>query len=394
MSELLISPTPITASPAPQNGNATASALGQGDATGRAGDGSRANAEGTAGAPFASVLKSEMGKKTAGADSANKANASAEAADNAENTAAAIDFSTLFQFLGANPNGTASTATTPVAATEQAADSSKEKGLQGLQADAESASARILAALPATPTAIPDASQRLRNVETKDEALASAAGLKSDGPALASGKIPRDAAINADSDRMSGEKKSSELPAGDFHALIERAAMTEPRAAGLGDVMPAAAGSGSSPASSLRIDTPLGQAGWHDEVGQKLTWMVGNNRQQADLVLTPPHLGRVEVSLTMNGDQATAIFTSANPAVREALEGSLHRLREVLADAGVSLGQTQVGSESPQQSSRKNDEDFGINGGLRYASSIIPVPGAETTIARTGGGRSMVDVFA
>jgi flagellar hook-length control protein FliK len=150
---------------------------------------------------------------------------------------------------------------------------------------------------------------------------------------------------------------------------------------------------GNSPSGpSLRVDAPMGQPGWHEEMGQKLTWMAGNNHQQADLVLNPPHLGRVEVSLTMNGDQATAVFTSANPAVREALENSLYRLREVLADAGVNLGQTQVGSESPNQSPRQRDLDSGINDGLRFTSPILP-SGAEAA-ARTGAGRGMIDIFA
>jgi flagellar hook-length control protein FliK len=94
----------------------------------------------------------------------------------------------------------------------------------------------------------------------------------------------------------------------------------------------------------------------------------------------------------MNGDQATAIFTSSNPAVREALESSLHRLREVLADAGVTLGQTQVGSESPNQPSRRNEPDLGRNEGMDYASTV-PLP-AVAAAARAGAGRSMIDIFA
>jgi DNA-binding transcriptional ArsR family regulator len=80
---------------------------------------------------------------------------------------------------------------------------------------------------------------------------------------------------------------------------------------------------------------------------------------------------------------------SAPVAVREALESSLHRLREVLADAGVSLGQAQVGSESPNQAARRDEIDFGRNQGVRYASPI-PLP----TTARTSAGRGMIDIFA
>lgn len=391
MSELLISPAPIATPAAPQNGNAQA--LGQSDAAVRASEGAKADTESNAGSPFASVLKSEIGKKEAPAtDSASNGSASTEVTDGIENTVAPIDFSALFQFLGANPNGTSTTPATPVATAGQATESSQEKGLPVLQTSAEADSTQILAAVPGTPAAFLEANPRQRNVETRDKSFASV-GSKSDRPAQASGKISLDAAINADSDRINGEQKSSELASGDFHALIERVATGESRVAGAGGVSPANPGSASSSSPNLRIDTPLGQTGWHDEMGQKLTWMIGNNRQQADLVLTPPHLGRVEVSLTMNGDQASAIFTSANPAVREALESSLHRLREVLADAGVSLGQTQVGSESPQHSSRKDNADLGMNDSVRYASSTIPLPGPEA-MARTGGGRSMIDIFA
>jgi flagellar hook-length control protein FliK len=204
------------------------------------------------------------------------------------------------------------------------------------------------------------------------------------GAAREPGKIQPEAAINADTGGGKGEVTQSEIPAGDFRALMERAATLNS----------AAASPANTPSSSpgIRIETPLGQSGWHDEMGQKLTWMVGNNRQQADIVLTPPQLGRVEVSLTMNGDQATAIFTSPNPAVREALEASMHRLREVLADAGVSLGQTQVGSESPNQSSRQDERGLGSAEGVRYASAI-PLPAMQAT-ERTGAGRGMVDIFA
>ena len=221
-------------------------------------------------------------------------------------------------------------------------------------------------------------------IRLRDETFTAAGPAKPGGTSQVPGKIAFDAAINADAGHISGESIAPELPAGDFRALMERAMAMAPGATGT------AGGSSSTP--SLRVDTPLGQTGWHEEMGQKLTWMVGNNRQQADLVLNPPQLGRIEVSLTMNGDQATAIFTSPNPAVREALENSLHRLREVLADAGVSLGQAQVGSESPHQSSAKNEPDFGMNESVRYASAI-PLPGSEP-VARSGAGRSMIDIFA
>ncbi|MDD5176117.1 MAG: flagellar hook-length control protein FliK [Sterolibacterium sp.] len=97
---------------------------------------------------------------------------------------------------------------------------------------------------------------------------------------------------------------------------------------------------------SLPVQTPVGARGWDGEVSDKLVWMVGRQEQRAELVLNPPQLGRVEVSLSMSGGQTSALFVSANPAVRDALEAALPRLREILADAGVNLGQAQVGADA------------------------------------------------
>lgn len=111
---------------------------------------------------------------------------------------------------------------------------------------------------------------------------------------------------------------------------------------------------------TLPVDQHVGAAGWGQEVGNRLVWMSSSTNSHAELVLTPPQMGRVEVSLSVTGDQATATFVSTNPLVREALEAAMPRLREILADAGIQLGQTQVGAENARQSAQqeKNGDNF------------------------------------
>ncbi|HEY8856811.1 MAG TPA: flagellar hook-length control protein FliK [Rugosibacter sp.] len=149
-------------------------------------------------------------------------------------------------------------------------------------------------------------------------------------------------------------------------------------------------------APGLSIATPLGQIAWRDEVGQKLTWMVSNNRQQADLVLNPPQLGRIEVTLSLDGNQASASFTSPHAAVREVLENSMTRLREVLADAGVALGQTHVGSESRRDSNSMSQKNESLSvmraDNDRYVPALNPSRGGLASRGITGHG--MVDIFA
>lgn len=145
-----------------------------------------------------------------------------------------------------------------------------------------------------------------------------------------------------------------------------------------------------------RIEAPVGSRAFPDALGERVTWMVGQQQSKADIVLNPPQLGRVEISLTMNGDNASALFVSANPAVRDTLEAALPRLREILADAGVTLGQAQVGSESAQSSSfggEKGDNSRSPAGGEGPSAP----PGA---VVRGGDaiwmqrGRGLVDTFA
>jgi flagellar hook-length control protein FliK len=104
--------------------------------------------------------------------------------------------------------------------------------------------------------------------------------------------------------------------------------------------------------AEFRIGTSMGTNHWETAIGNSLVVMSGTHQNRAELVLTPPQLGRIEVSLSMRGDDASLSFVSSNPAVREALENALPRLKEILADAGISLGQTQVGSESPGQTAK------------------------------------------
>ncbi|KYC29305.1 putative Flagellar hook-length control protein [Sterolibacterium denitrificans] len=149
-----------------------------------------------------------------------------------------------------------------------------------------------------------------------------------------------------------------------------------------------------------RMEAPLGSSAWNREIGDKLVWMVGRQEQRAELVLNPPQLGRVEISLSLRGEQTNATFMAANPAVREALENALPRLREMFAEAGLSLGQAQVGADS---GSHATDQSFANRGNGDNSSRFSTAPddaadGNMTRLIDDGSwlrqGRGMVDVFA
>jgi flagellar hook-length control protein FliK len=150
-------------------------------------------------------------------------------------------------------------------------------------------------------------------------------------------------------------------------------------------------------APALPVPSPVGTPQWRQELGDQVVWMASRLENRAELVLNPPQMGRIEVSLTVSGDQANAVFTSANPVVRDALEASLPRLREVLADAGIQLGQAQVGAENAQQSAQqdKNGDNFGPGREAVMADAqALPLNGGAAEQAALKTGRGLVYTFA
>jgi flagellar hook-length control protein FliK len=159
----------------------------------------------------------------------------------------------------------------------------------------------------------------------------------------------------------------------------------------LGAARPAHAAQESQHTPGARIESALGSRQWTEDVGQRIVWAAGRGESRAELVLHPPHLGRVEVAITVssNGD-STALFVSANPQVRDALEQSLPRLREIMAEAGLALGQASVQSDSAPRDDREQQNGPAAGGRLRAGAADLPL--AEPGAVRQGN--RMVDIFA
>jgi len=146
------------------------------------------------------------------------------------------------------------------------------------------------------------------------------------------------------------------------------------------------------------IATPLGNSGWADDFSQKINWMSTQRNQIAELHLNPPDLGPLNVVLKISDNQATALFTSPHSAVRDAVENALPKLRETLAENGITLGNTTVSDQPP----RDRDRETFMNQGTASAQREISTDASRsaglsdstaqgTPIRRHNG---MVDTFA
>lgn len=123
------------------------------------------------------------------------------------------------------------------------------------------------------------------------------------------------------------------------------------------------------------ITTPLGHSGWADEFSQKIIWMSTQQNQIAELHLNPPDLGPLNVVMKISDNQVTVQFTSPHSAVRDAVENALPKLREILADNNIMLGNATVSDQPPRD---RSGEGFTNQGSGTAAQREIPYNATES----------------
>jgi len=151
-----------------------------------------------------------------------------------------------------------------------------------------------------------------------------------------------------------------------------------------------------------RLTPPVGSQGWDQAVGQKVVWMASGGLQSASLTLNPPDLGPLQVVLHVNNDQADATFITAQPEVKQALEAAMPKLREMMDQAGIQLGQATVNTGMPNQQQGAGQQQAqsggnssrlgGGNGGNDEAE--LNVASVPVRRAPSIGGQGLVDTFA
>lgn len=154
------------------------------------------------------------------------------------------------------------------------------------------------------------------------------------------------------------------------------------------------------PASTIpTIAVPLGNNGWAEEFSQKISWIATQQNQIAELHLNPPNLGPLDVVLKISDNQATALFASPHGAVRDAVENALPKLREILADNGIMLGNTTISDQSPRDRSMDGFMNQGFGTAAQHGiSDTAPEPSgsspAATQTVPVRRHNGMVDTFA
>ncbi len=145
----------------------------------------------------------------------------------------------------------------------------------------------------------------------------------------------------------------------------------------------------STPRRSMpALPSPVGTAQWTQEFAERVCWFVDRGAQHASIRLSPEQLGPVEVRMAIREGEASVWFAAAHPDTRAAIEQALPRLREMLAEMGLTLADAGVFHQAPpdpQRSALRVDAREEAEDGARETA-------VESAIRR--GGSGLIDDYA
>lgn len=128
------------------------------------------------------------------------------------------------------------------------------------------------------------------------------------------------------------------------------------------------------------MQNPMMAKEWNAEMAEKVAWFAAKNISSAEIRLDPPELGSLHIRININHEQGQAQvnFSSPHQNVREALDQSANRLREMFESQGLDLVDVDVGSQQhPEADDESGDEELvGIEGELDEeleSTAAIPV---------------------
>lgn len=191
-------------------------------------------------------------------------------------------------------------------------------------------------------------------------------------------------------------KAGNKIDAGNFTELLKgaetdraHAAFTSPDAPSILPAQTAAVNLAlQNPAMMLtdKLSARVGTPAWEQSLSQKVVWMANGTQQIASLTLNPPDLGPLQIVLSVNNDQANATFIASQPEVRLAIEAAMPKLREMMSDAGIQLGQANVSAGDPrQQNNAQQDPASRQNTGGNLSADTISLNNASISTKITTG---------
>ena len=139
--------------------------------------------------------------------------------------------------------------------------------------------------------------------------------------------------------------------------------------------------------NQMKMSSPA----WNNALGERAIWVAAQSSRVAEIRLDPPELGSLNVRIQINQDQVNLSFTSPHAHVRDAVEQSLPRLREMFAEQGLELQDSSVSDQSQEDQRERFAESGGEQGGYSSGGSSSEAESTETQEQQSIG---LVDYYA
>jgi len=117
-----------------------------------------------------------------------------------------------------------------------------------------------------------------------------------------------------------------------------------------------------------------------EAVKDKVMLMISQKLQQFDITLDPPELGNMQVRVNLQGEQAVVNFMVQSQQTKDALDQNMHKLREMLAEQGVDVGDANVEQQSQQSA---NEEGSSAGSDSQVEGKLDNIADANDVIAHT-----------
>jgi len=225
----------------------------------------------------------------------------------------------------------------------------------------------------------------MASVDTANERPAAAIDAARDA-ALA---IAADARVQAESGATKALDRIAAMPA--------RERTVDAMAASLGVGMPIAGAdpaAATAPAAALALSTPIESPDFAAALGVRVSLLVADGVQQAELHLNPAETGPVSIHITLDGTAARVDFGADLAATRAVIERGLPELASALRDAGFTLAGGGVSQHAGGRASGDDDASRSgarLDGGSRPgAASIAADPRRAVRTVAAGG----IDLYA
>lgn len=106
------------------------------------------------------------------------------------------------------------------------------------------------------------------------------------------------------------------------------------------------------------MNKPLSHPEWSKDLGERIVWMNSRTIPSAEIRLNPPHMGPISVRVDVVDDQATVVFTAQHAVVRETLEASIPKLREMMGAQHLNLVEANVFQGPTSDQGRPQSQNF------------------------------------